>query len=452
MAVKVRLRWDGADGSQSGWRIKRSPAGAGTWVQVGTDLASSATTYDDTTVAVETAYDYDVVELDGGGVEVANSRFGPIRTQSEAVVSPLPRFGPTGTHWPPNTPAYDGSDSVHDVVASACTGAAIETAISGLTATQVSEGVRILIPAGTLGAGDSKDSPTVSNAGNSAWETPVVAGGFRRVLIRPQGSRDSVKLHYDISLSMNDNVIWAGFAYADSLEIYGGLNTGFARILLSDTASWKIHPSGMAVPMIGLYCGEIVRRGLKISNGDPSGFATTSSADIVGAVMEGHYMSPNYKTDTGHVDTWQADGRNGFYTRDLTVRDCAYFSSTNSAIQCGGVLGLAFDNVYLVASAYQARYGWPLNYTNSKDGKAINGKVEFRDHAMTFLDSVVMGNISSASSSTHPIVSVSNSYATGQSANITTGSFIVDAAMHDNTHPDAPPVPDDAYLDAVWGV
>lgn len=445
MAAKVKLRWEGADGTQSGWRIYRSPRNANTWVHIG-DAPAAATTYLDKTVISQAIYDYDVVKLDAAGAEVSHNRFGPIRTHKEMTGgTPLPRFGPTGQYWAPSTPKYDGSDSLHDITLTECTGAAIKTAIAGLTATQVSEGVRILVPAGRLGAGSTKTAPTVGNVGDPLWNNNT---GFKRVLVRPAGARDSVILDYDVVFVQVNSVIWAGFANAESMEIYGGVNTGFARILLTDTASWKVHSNGAT--MTGLYCGEIVRRGLKISNGDPSGFATTSDSDIVGAIMEGHYMSPNYKVDTGHTDTWQADGRNGFYTRDLTIRNCVYFGSNNAAIQCGGVLGLNFENTYLCGSGYQSRYGWPFEYVHGKSGNSINGKASSRDHAMNFTDCVILGTISSANTSTHPIRTVTRSYCSYQPSNITTGSFVVDPEFHDTTYPDAPGVPDDEYLAVIW--
>lgn len=57
LSTKIVLNWTDNASGETGWKVERSPTGAGSWSQIGT-TAANATTYDDTTVSASTAYFY----------------------------------------------------------------------------------------------------------------------------------------------------------------------------------------------------------------------------------------------------------------------------------------------------------------------------------------------------------------------------------------------------------
>lgn len=71
-ATRVDLAWTDNATDELGFRIERSPAGAGTWAQIGT-AAADATSFSDTTASASTAYDYRVFAYNAGGGGAASN-------------------------------------------------------------------------------------------------------------------------------------------------------------------------------------------------------------------------------------------------------------------------------------------------------------------------------------------------------------------------------------------
>lgn len=81
--TRIDLAWVDNSSSESGFRIERSPAGAGAWTGVYTATANTST-YADTGLAVENAYDYRVRAFSAGGTSAWSN------TASEITLPNLP--------------------------------------------------------------------------------------------------------------------------------------------------------------------------------------------------------------------------------------------------------------------------------------------------------------------------------------------------------------------------
>lgn len=62
LSTKLRITWSDSNSDEDGFKLERSPAGAGTWAQIATPTASP---YDDTGLSANTAYDYRIRAYDG---------------------------------------------------------------------------------------------------------------------------------------------------------------------------------------------------------------------------------------------------------------------------------------------------------------------------------------------------------------------------------------------------
>ncbi len=71
VATLVTLTWSDAAGEAS-YTVARSPAGAGTWTVVEAGIPANSTSYADTTVVAETAYDYRLASVNVGGTTYSN--------------------------------------------------------------------------------------------------------------------------------------------------------------------------------------------------------------------------------------------------------------------------------------------------------------------------------------------------------------------------------------------
>ncbi len=70
-ATQVTLTWSDAAGEAS-YTVERSPAGANTWTEVEAGIPANSTSYADTTVAAQAAYDYRLASVNAGGTTHSN--------------------------------------------------------------------------------------------------------------------------------------------------------------------------------------------------------------------------------------------------------------------------------------------------------------------------------------------------------------------------------------------
>ena len=355
-------------------------------------------------------------------------------------------FGPNGTHWPDLIPTpflYEPASLDLQVGAS---WQEIANAISGLTAAQVSEGVRILVAPGSLsgfGAGSGAQS-VMRDVGSSSWS--------KRVTVCPRDGFGSVILTGGHRFLNINNVCFAGFINTGGIQMTGCNQSALAWI---KTDYLKVISSTQAISKIEF--SEVVVPDLELDNGDVSQIGA-DSFQVSNFRWDGCYFAPHYyisgTVPTPHTDTLQFYRRNASWNNwDMVIRDTAIFGSNNTAIQTGGVDGIDFIHSYLVnGSVNKNRYPVPSRGSTSGIAQAVNGAGQ----NWTAVDSQFFGSagISNPSGlfSDNPFTSVTNSTVsfttTGRAAPLN-GTWI------ENSDPtfylsSMPPYPTDEYLLQIW--
>ncbi|WP_181593023.1 DNRLRE domain-containing protein [Paenibacillus sp. YN15] len=190
---------------------------------------------------------------------------------------------------------------------------------------------------------------------------------------------------------------------------------------------------------------EVVMPNSLVLDGDASDFYSVASGPIEGWRFDGIYIAPHFynaaSTPKPHTDSLQFAGSAAY--SNMTFRDAALFASNNCAIQVGSLNGLTLDHSYIAAgSAARSRY--PFLSGGATDG----GTAAFNGSGSSFIaiDSVIIGALGSSS-----WASVTNTRINYQATQTpATGSWTVDLTLS-ATNPPMPPMPDDAYLNSIWG-
>lgn len=355
----------------------------------------------------------------------------------------LPSFGPNGTHWPSDTPRT-GHTHVIDV---ACSWAAIQTAISGVTNLQASQGTLIRVAPGSLVGSIETPFSTgpaaIQNVGSDLWST--------KVLVAPRDGYGSVIT----GTHRFQNVRGVTFAHfiGESWMLRDCGNFNLVQTKMN--TGLKVYADTMTVTNCNIY--EVAMINSRASEEDSCQYRASNGNQIRQCVWEGCYLAPLFRPtgSPSHLDTFQMFGE-GYY-RGLTLRDCLFFGSNNCALQGGGYdvsdpnLGQPFvtlDHTMLVsqALAQQVRYALPPGTTGGT-GQVINGPGE--PGAWYANDSYVMGTLHSTQWNT-----VTNTRTNPGIVNpITNGAWVYDdwstktPAEFDAI---AGSEPNDAYLASIW--
>lgn len=353
----------------------------------------------------------------------------------------VPSYGPNGTHWPSLIPTPFFHDATANDIEVACSAAAISSAISGLTNTQVQNGVRILVQPGTIvgnGVG-SGDTPIMQDIGSAAWS--------KRVLVRPRDGFGTVALN-NVRLRRVQGVCFAGFT-CTSIKFEGCNRSAFAW---SKVTGWLASYGNVLLTTSDFELAEVVQPNHYVSGGGDSSDFFTNGGDIEGWLFDGCYSAPRYYAvpysgGKPHTDTFQFAGSGGGNYSDMTIRDGAYFSSNNCAIQVGSTQGIDFVNSFVVAGEVSlSRYPYLSGGATEGITNAINGGGDL----YTFTDGHIFGGI--AISNTANILSVNGSTWNRTPAGQTipnTGSWSIDTNAS-TYYAVMPPYPNDEYLNSIW--
>lgn len=360
----------------------------------------------------------------------------------------IPSFGPNGTHWPELIPTpfmYD--DTVANIVQVPCSWAAIRTALQAVTTNQANSGTLILVAPGTLtGNGNgSGDTPVLENLGSAAWG--------QRVTIAPRDGYGSVKWKDGVRFLRVFGVCFAGF---ESIGISGVKLQGCRRSALAwikCTGHFGVYGTSGIVTE-GVEIVEVVQPNYYVSNSD-SADIFAGGGNIDGWRFDGCYHAPRfyeypYTGGKPHTDTFQFAAASGGDYSNMTLRDGAYFSSNNCAIQTGNLDGLNLINTYVVSgSASLSRYPHLPGSATEGTSNALNGSGK----NFTAKDSVIIGGMAiNTTDSSRPWTSVQNTRVNktyGSSNQPLSGSWTVDASLNENNS-GMPPIPTDSFLNSIW--
>jgi len=355
-------------------------------------------------------------------------------------------FGPNGTHWPSLIPTpfmYD--KTVPHQIEVDTNWNAIRNAIESVTGEQASEGVLILVKPGDLvGNGTSGANPlTLLDIGSSEW--------LKRVTVAPRDGYGSVHMTNGARLRRVQGVCFAGFEISGGLVLDGCKHSSLAWCKMN---GWFASYGNALLTTDKLEFSEIVQPDHYISNADSADFFT-NNGDIENWIFDGCYHAPRFFIDgeytsgnKPHTDTIQfARSGSGNYS-NMTIRDSAYFSSNNCAIQTGSLDGMLVEHSYVVSGSVSlSRYPHLLGGSTEATVNAFNGSGDnFRAK-----DSIFIGGMALNSTKPH-WTSVENTridreYITA--LNPTEGSWTVDESLQTDLS-SMPPYPTDDYLSSIW--
>lgn len=435
---EVSIQWGGS--YAAAFRIQVS-TDASSWTDVYTTSGGDGGT-DEITFAAATAryvkmlgetpatsYGYSIYEFEVYAPSAAPGGAAPERTAS---------FGPNGTHWPSLIPTpfmYDST--VPYIVEVAASWTAIRTAIAAVTPEQAAEGVLILVAPGNLtgnGAG-AGNTPVLENLGSSAWT--------RRITVAPRDGYGTVTISGGARIKNVRSVAFAGLI-ADQIKLEGCDRSALAWTKVTRwLAGYGL--TGQTTSMVEF--SEVVMPDSLIADGDASDFYSVSSGPIDGWRFDGIYLAPHFynpaTTPKPHTDTLQFAGSAAY--SNMIFRDAAIFASNNCSLQTGNLNGLTLEHSYIAAGSV-ARSRYPFLPGGSTEG----GTAAFNGNGTNFsaIDSVIIGGMGSASWSSATNTRTSYTYQASQQP--ASGAWTVDTTLS-ATNPPMPPMPDDAYLNSIWG-
>ncbi|WP_438479251.1 hypothetical protein [Oleiharenicola lentus] len=402
--------------------------------------------HSDTGLTASTSYSYKVKARDAANNLSADSNTVNVSTLSGSTGAPVEvsSFGPNGTHWPSATPTpflYD--TSVPNIINVACSWSAISTAISGLTPAQVTAGVLILVAPGDLpgnGSGSSS-TPVIQNVGSTSWT--------KRVTVAPRDGYGTVTIGVGSSIGARihnvSNVCFAGFiAYGLRPSACNNLALAWTKVInwLGLSASTNMNSTNLEIV-------EVVLPEYSVRDTDAAESATSTNGTTSGFKFVGCYIAPRYRSNgSAHTDSLQFFGSSSY--SNMSFKDTVIFSSSNCAIQTGGLNGLELRHCYIAAQGPALyRYPFPGGYTppNPNDvTKTFNGGgTGFKAY-----DSIFIGGMPY---STSPWVLVSNTTVSASAplAPGATGAWTVNASLTSTIPEDFDvPLPTDAYLNSIW--
>ena len=376
-----------------------------------------------------TAYGYSIYELAvyASGTAPGGTGSAPERTAS---------FGPNGTHWPSLIPTpfmYDST--IPHIVDAASSWTAIRNAIAAVTPEQAAAGVLIRVAPGTLtgnGAG-SGNTPVLENLGSSSWT--------KRITVAPRDGYGTVMISGGARIKNVRGVAFAGLI-ADQIKLEGCDRSALAW---TKVTRWLAGYGIAGQTTSSVEFSEVVMPDSMVVDGDESDFYSVASGPIDGWRFDGIYIAPHFytaaTTPKPHTDSLQFAG-SAVYT-NMTFRDAAIFASNNCAIQVGSLNGLTLEHSY-IAGGSVARSRYPFLSGGATEGgtTAFNGG----GSNFTAIDSVIIGALGSSS-----WASVTNTRINYQATQTpAAGSWTVDLTLSP-TNPAMPPMPNDAYLNSIWG-
>lgn len=436
----VAIQWGGA--YAAAYRIQVS-ATTSNWTDVFTTSGGDGGT-DEVTFAAATAryvrilgetpattYGYSIYEL---AVYAASTEPGEPGSEPERAAS----FGPNGTHWPSLIPTpfmYDST--IPHIVDVAASWTAIRTAIAAVTPEQAAAGVLIRVAPGTLtgnGAG-AGNTPVLENLGSSSWT--------QRITVAPRDGYGTVSITGGARIKNVRGVAFAGLV-ADQIKLEGCDRSALAWTKVTRwLAGYGI--AGQTTSLVEF--SEVVVPDSAVVDGDASDFYSVSTGPIDGWRFDGIYIAPHFynpaTTPKPHTDSLQFAGSAAY--SNMTIRDAAIFASNNCALQTGDINGLTLDHSYIVGGA-AARSRYPF----LSGGATAGGTAAFNGSGTNFvaIDSVFIGGMGAGSWSS--VTNTRTSYAYQASQQPASGAWTVDTTLS-ATNPTMPPMPNDTYLNSIWG-
>ncbi|WP_367871206.1 chitobiase/beta-hexosaminidase C-terminal domain-containing protein [Luteolibacter sp. Populi] len=366
----------------------------------------------------------------------------------ERVVS----FGANGTHWPELIPTpfmYD--NTVANIVEVPCNWTAIRNAIQGVTANQANSGTLILVAPGELaGNGSSSGSdPVLESIGSATWA--------QRVTVAPRDGYGTVKWKNGIRFLKVFGICFAGFESIESGGVKSGVKLQGCRRSALAWIKCVGHFGAYGTDGItteGVEIVELVQPNHYVVNDDAADIYA-GGGPITGWRFDGCYHAPRfyeypYTGGKPHTDTFQFATASGGTYGDMTLRDSAYFSSNNCAIQTGNVNGLDLEHCYVVSDTVSlSRYPWLPGGASGENGatkNAFNGSGK----NLTAKDCTFYGGMAlNQTDSPTPWSHVQNTRTSKAYNAPASGAWTVDTGMNAGNS-GMPPMPNDAYLDNIW--
>jgi hypothetical protein len=353
------------------------------------------------------------------------------------VANPVGRFGPTGRHWPAQTPRP--TDTFDQTVTVPANWDAIAAAIRNAPAGKVA----ILVQPGTLPAGhgaNSSDPGVLADLGSASRQT--------RILVMPRDGFGTVKGSGTIAQGdasgyafVNVNgVSLVGFDFGEQTVTFrNSQNSAFAW---STFGLLNVVASKGSVDRFQLV--EVVAADIDDFDGDRAAFRTGSGFSISNVDIIGSYFAPVYKRagSDAHSDTLQFSGSGPI--SGVNVVDSVFFHSSSQIFMCEQLSHLKLSNSLLLGDQGAARYvisgdRHQIQYTNALWGGSTGSVAE---------NSIIIGSVNSA----HQFDSVTNTRVSQPtSARVTSGTFTVDRSPVTKAWLDGvSPYPNRGFLAGIW--
>jgi hypothetical protein len=377
----------------------------------------------------------------------------------EAAPTRIASYGPNGTHYPSEDTPWVNASFDYTTTASACTWAAVRTAIEACIARPKSEKTRVLIPSGQL-AGNGRgasDAAVLSSLGDldRDWN----------ILVMPANGRGTVTTaDAGIRVATLAGLTFWGIDHGINGAGNGMTITSSERLRWCWSAgqSFNCHGSnGVFGKDVAFY--ECVTAESRIVNGDAWAFRERlDTIQAIGCYIAG---TQRFAGDDEHTDTLQlsAAAGGGEVYHDILLQDCALWSSTNQAFQVGDAWDVVVDHTLIVAGGKQElRYPWLDGADNTKTvandaaPNNINGGTAEVDHGATYKDSILAGGDVFRRRDDGLLVAYKSIINTRSSDNssLPTG-FTYDASLDSWTLSNfnaINPKPTTTYLSTIWSV
>lgn len=360
----------------------------------------------------------------------------------------IPSFGPNGTHWPDLIPTpfmYD--DTVANIVHVACDWDDIKAAIQAVTNNQANSGTLILVAPGDLqGNGNSSGSePVLEDIGSKSWG--------QRVTVAPRDGYGTVRFLGGVRFLKMFGVCIAGFEEVGNNGIKFQGCSRSALAWTKCTGHFGVYgTSGFVTEEVEIV--EVVQPNYYVSNSDSADMFAGGNG-FANWRFDGCYHAPRFFEDpyTGgkpHTDTFQFAAAGGGDYGSVTLRDGAYFSSNNCAIQTGNLDGLLLDHSYVVSGSVSLS-----RYPHLPGGATEATKNAFNGSGKDFVakDSIIIGGMAlNSRDSDRPWISVTNTKIDRSYGGLNqplSGQWTVDTSLN-ASNSGMPPYPTDSYLNTIW--
>lgn len=358
-------------------------------------------------------------------------------------------YGPTGGHWPSNTPRVTDT-FVYDVEV-APTWTAIAAAIQAAPA---SGNARVRVQPGTLpvGSGNGSSSRPTLAAGATTRNSKILVvprDGWGTVIGNPSSTFSS-----GYSFTLN-NVALLGFDF--------GAQGVVLRSCRNAAVGWStfgvLNVTANASDVSGVELVECVLPDSLSFDGDRMAFRIAGGYSIDGLAMSGCYVAPSYRSSSSgvHTDTLQTSRSNGTTrVRNLVFADSVFFHSSSQTLQFEFT-----DNVAISRTAFIGGLRGTGRYPIGSDRYRMTGENTLWGGAdgasgVVLADSLVLGSIST----NWKFASITNTVTSKPLASGTTvaqGGVTVDAQYASQSTPLPTswydtwcPMPSSSRLAQVW--